>query len=71
MIQVAIIAAVAVSLAISWRNSQRDAGITGIEAFRRAAKTIFLVLVVCSLCSKAAVHTYRHFNPPSPPIIGP
>jgi Co/Zn/Cd efflux system component len=71
VIQAAIIAVVAVSLAISWRNSHRNAGITRIEAFRKAAKTIFLVLAVCSLYSKVVVHTYRHFNPPPPPIIGP
>jgi hypothetical protein len=71
MVIAAVIAAVvAVSLALSWRNS-RSRGITGIEAFWRTAKTFLLVLAVCSLCSKAIVHTYRHFNPPPPPIIGP
>jgi hypothetical protein len=34
-------------------------------------KTLFLVLGVCSLCSKAAVHTYRHFQPPAPVAVGP
>jgi len=34
-------------------------------------KIIVLVLVMCSLCSKVVVHTYRHFNPPPAPIIGP
>jgi hypothetical protein len=34
-------------------------------------KTLFLVLGVCSLCSKAAIHTYRHFQPPAPVVIGP
>ena len=34
-------------------------------------KDVFLVLAVCSLCSKAVVHAYRHFNPRPPPIIGP
>jgi hypothetical protein len=34
-------------------------------------KTLLLVLGVCSLCSKAAVHTYRHFQPPAPVAVGP
>ena len=37
----------------------------------RMIKNIILILCVCGLCSKAAIHTWRHFNPPSPPIIGP
>jgi hypothetical protein len=32
-------------------------------------KTLFLVLGVCSLCSKAAMLTYRHFQPPAPVAI--
>jgi hypothetical protein len=32
----------------------------------KTIKTLFLVLGVCSLCSKAAVYTYRHFHPPVP-----
>ena len=71
MIQAVIIAVVAVSLALSWRNGRRDAGTTRIEAFRRTMKIIFLGIAVCSLCSQAIVHTYRHFNPAQPPIIGP
>jgi hypothetical protein len=71
MIQAMIIAAVAVSLAISWRNSHCCGGSSRIEIFSRRMKIIFLVLAVCGLCSKAAVHTYRHFNPPPPPIVGP
>lgn len=70
MIQAVIIAVVVVSLVLAWRNRHR-AGRTWIEAFRIKMKIIFLVLVACSLCSKAVVHTYRHFNPPPPPIIGP
>jgi len=66
-----IIAVAVVSLALCWRNSRRDGGITGIAAFRRKMKIIFLALCVCGLCSKAVVYTYRHFNPPPPPIIGP
>jgi hypothetical protein len=75
VIQAVIIAVAAVSLALCWRNSyrdgQRDGGITRLEAFRRKMKIIFLALAVCGLCSKAIVYTYRHFNPPPPPIIGP
>jgi TRAP-type C4-dicarboxylate transport system permease small subunit len=71
VIQAVIIAAAVVSLALCWRNRHRGARSTWIEAFRIKMKIIFLVLVVCSLCSKAVVHTYRHFNPPPPPIIGP
>jgi hypothetical protein len=44
---------------------------TRLEAFRIRMKVLFLVLAVCGLCSKAVVHTYRHFNPPPPPIVGP
>ena len=33
-------------------------------------KTVLLILSMCVLCSKAIVHTYRHFNP-APPIVGP
>ena len=44
---------------------------TRLEAFRIRMKIILLILVVGGLCSKAVVHTYRHFNPPPPPIVGP
>jgi hypothetical protein len=37
----------------------------------KTIKTLFLVLGVCSLFSKAAVHTYRHFYPPAPAVAGP
>ncbi|UPJ48914.1 hypothetical protein IVB30_38955 [Bradyrhizobium sp. 200] len=70
MILAVIIAVAVVALAFAWRNRHR-AGSTRIEAFRTRMKIIFLGLVVCSLCSKAVVHTYRHLNPPPPPIIGP
>ena len=66
-----IIAVVVLSLALCCRNSHRDAGMTRLEALRITMKIIFLVLAVCGLCSKAVVYTYRHFNPPPPPIIGP
>jgi Co/Zn/Cd efflux system component len=66
-----IIAAVVLSLALCWRNSHRDAGMTRLEALSIRMKIILLVLAVCGLCSKAVVHTYRHFNPPPPPIVGP
>jgi Co/Zn/Cd efflux system component len=71
VIQAVIIAVVVVSLALCWRNGHRDAGMTRLEALRIRMKTIFLVLAVCGLSSKAVVHTYRHFNPPPPPIVGP
>jgi hypothetical protein len=34
-------------------------------------KNIVIVLALCSLCSKAVMHTYRHFNPPQVTIVGP
>ena len=34
-------------------------------------KNIVFILALCSLCSKAVVHTYRHFNPPPAAIVGP
>jgi hypothetical protein len=34
-------------------------------------KNIVFVLALCSLCSKAILHTYRHFNPPPAILIGP
>jgi hypothetical protein len=37
----------------------------------KTIKTLFLVLGVCSLFSKAAVHAYRHFYPPAPVAVGP
>jgi hypothetical protein len=59
-----------VSLAVCWRNTRCE-GMTRIEVFRMRMKSLFLVLALCSLCSKVTVHTYRHFNPPPPEIIGP
>ena len=37
----------------------------------KTIRNIILILGVCLLCSKAVVCTYRHFNPPPPPIVGP
>jgi hypothetical protein len=71
VIQAVIIAVVVLSLVLCWRNRHRDAGMTRLEALRTRMKIILLVLAVCGLCSKAVVHTYRHFNPPPPPIVGP
>ena len=71
VIQAVIIAVVAGSLVLFWRKRRRGSAITRIEAFGAKMKIIFLALAVCSLCCKAVVHTYRHFNPPPPPIIGP
>jgi hypothetical protein len=71
VIQAVIIAVVVLALALCWRNRHRGAAMTRFEALRTRMKIILLVLVVCGLCSKAVVHTYRHFNPPPPPIVGP
>jgi hypothetical protein len=71
VIQAVIVAVAAVSLVFFRRKCRRGDTITGIETFRARMKIVFLALAVCSLCSKAVVHTYRHFNPPPPPIIGP
>ena len=71
MIQAIIIAVAVFSLALCWRNRHRGAGFTRLEAFSIRMKIVFLVLAVCGLCSKAVVHTYRHFNPLPPPIVGP
>jgi hypothetical protein len=71
VIQAVIIAVVVLSLVLCLRNRHRDAGMTRLEALRTRMKIILLVLAVCGLCSKAVVHTYRHFNPPPPPIVGP
>ena len=66
-----ILAVIIAVVALCWLNSHRDARMTRLEALRIRMKIIFLVLAVCGLCSKAVVHTYRHFNPPPPPIVGP
>ena len=71
MIQAVIIGVAVIALAFAWRNRHRVAGCIRIETFRTKMKIIFLVLAVCSLCSKAVVHTWRHFNPPPPSIVGP
>jgi hypothetical protein len=71
VIQAVIIAVAVLWLALCWRNCHRGAGMTRLEALRIRMKIIFLILAVCGLCSKAVVHTYRHFNPPPPPIVGP
>jgi hypothetical protein len=34
-------------------------------------KNIVLILRLCHPCTKAIVHTYRHFHPPAAAIIGP
>jgi hypothetical protein len=31
----------------------------------KIVKNIVLVVCFCSVCSKVAVHTYRHFYPPA------
>jgi hypothetical protein len=37
----------------------------------KIVKNVLLVLCVCSLCSKAVVHTYRHFHSEPATIVGP
>ena len=37
----------------------------------RIVKNVLLVLCVCSLCSKAVIHSYRHFHPAPTEIVGP
>jgi len=37
----------------------------------KTVANILVILGVCLFCSKVIVHTYRHFNPPPLPIIGP
>ena len=71
MIQAVFVTVAVVSLLFFWWKCHRGRTITGIEAFRARMKIIFLALAACSLCSKAVVHTYKHFNPSPPPIIGP
>ena len=34
-------------------------------------KSIVLILSLCSLCSKAIVYTWRHYNPPPVKVVGP
>ena len=71
MIPAAIIVVAVVWLLFFWRKCHRGGAVTRMEAFRARMKIIFLALAVCSLCTKAVVHTYRHFNPPAAPVIGP
>jgi hypothetical protein len=70
MIPAFFAAVAAVSLTVCWHNTRCE-GMTRTEIFRMRMKSLFLVLVLCSLCSKVTVHTYGHFNPPPPVIIGP
>ena len=37
----------------------------------KIVKSVLLVLFVCSLCSKAVMHTYRHFLTTQTEIVGP
>jgi hypothetical protein len=34
-------------------------------------KNIVFILALCSFCSKAVMHTYRHFNPPEVTVVAP
>jgi hypothetical protein len=37
----------------------------------KTLKNVIFILCVFGVCSKAVVHTYRHFYPPAAAIIGP
>jgi hypothetical protein len=41
------------------------------ETTVKIVKNVLLVLCVCSLCSKAVMHTYRHFHSEPATIVGP
>lgn len=71
VIPAVIIVVAAGSLVLFWRKCHSGAAVTRMDAFRARMRIIFLALAVCSLCAKAIVHTYRHFNPPAAPVIGP
>jgi hypothetical protein len=43
----------------------------GFGSFRDRRMNILFILVICSVCSKAVIHTYRHFYPPAAAIVGP
>ncbi len=34
-------------------------------------KNIIFILCVCSICSKAVMHTWRHFYPTAVAVTGP
>ena len=36
----------------------------------KTAKTVFVVLSLCSQCSKTAIHVYRQFYPPAAVAVG-
>ena len=67
-----VIVAVMFWPALASQNNHRDFGRSqSRDRQMKTIKNIILILGVCSLCSKAVVHTCRHFNPPPPPIVGP
>jgi hypothetical protein len=37
----------------------------------KTIKSIVLILSLCSLCSKAVLHTWRHFHPMAAPSTVP
>jgi hypothetical protein len=47
----------------------------GFGSFRdrrmKTLRNILFILVICRVCSKAVIHTYRHFYPPAAAIVGP
>lgn len=36
----------------------------------KTLKSLLAILCICSVCTKVAVHTYRHFHPATV-IVGP
>jgi hypothetical protein len=37
----------------------------------KTIKSLFVVLSACGLCSKTAIHVYRHIHLPAPVVVGP
>lgn len=56
----------------SRRDHHRDVGPPKAQAHpMKTFKNVIFILCVCSLCSKAVMHTWRHFNPAPVAIVGP
>ena len=58
-------------LAQGWQNHHRVLGSARGRGRINTITSVIFILCVCGLRSKAATQTYRHFNPPPAPIIGP
>ena len=61
--------AVMLGMALAYQINHRDSENGDCQV--KTLKNIALILCVCSLCSKALIHTYRHFCPPPAAIVGP